>query len=208
MKRAFGLILLVLLLPTVASASCTSLSLTKSFLTPLETDTTKWSVAKTQFYNDPDLGFGIKFSTSDTTINLFIYDSGFENIDAKTVDEEFGQSVSSMMHVFIRAENSSVSEPFLVPEELVAGFGENLIRHAVFVAANRTSKNMVSIVSMGFDGKCFQKIRFTKKLPDEINIEDYLENPSQSPDVRGAIFDFANFARLLNSELYRIGYYK
>ena len=98
--------------------------------------------------------------------------------------------------------------PFLLPEKLFVE-SKKLVRSAVYVVQERKPENLVSIVSIGFDGNCFQKLRFTKRLlSKDIDIKTYFDNPLQNKEVLASVVEFSGVVKILNDELYRVNYFQ
>ena len=124
------------------------------------------------------------------------------------IGKSLRQSVSEMLQGLNHQTDAPTSEPFLLPKKLFSG-SKKLVRSAVYVVQERKPKNLVSIVSIGFDGNCFQKIRFTKRLlSKDIDIKTYFDNPLQNAEILASIFEFSGLVKILNEELYRINYYQ
>ena len=83
------------------------------------------------------------------------------------------------------------------------------MHNAVLVALDTGKFAIASMVSVGFDGNYFLKIRFSKRLKqDGSDIKTYFNNPFQNNSVLSATNSFVGFAKILNEELVRIGYFK
>ena len=91
---------------------------------------------------------------------------------------------------------ASLSKPMLVPKALFSKL-DNLIDNAVYVVVPMLPSDELSIVSIGFYGKCFQKIRFTAK----ISSTDY-------KDVTDGLMVFSHFSNTLYNQLLNMGYYE
>ena len=207
-KKLFPLVI-GLFLTITANASCGSLELTKEFLIPYETDTQKWSVSEPYFFDDPKLGFSINLQTVDVTIDYYAFDLGITDIRIEMVDQVLRQGVSEMLQYTNMEGPLPTSDPLLLPKELFKGSNKYLVHDAVFIVQKREPRNLVSVVSLGFDGRCFQKLRFTKELPpNSSDITTYFDIPWGNADVQAAIYTFGGIVRLLNEEFYRVGYYK
>jgi hypothetical protein len=209
MKYLFTVFSIFCFFATVANATCNKLKLTSDFLTPYETEYQKWSVSEPYYYDDPKLGFSINLKTSGTTINFYAFDLGIEDYKNEMIDKLLRQSVSEMLQVMNYTKTLPTSDPRLLPENLFKGSEKYLVHNAVYVVQERKPRNIVSIVSVGFDGKCFQKLRFTKDLiSKDIDIKNYFDNPTQDAETMAAIFLFSGLVKILNEELYRVSYYK
>lgn len=200
---------LLLLVASGASAACKNPQLSKDFLTRYETETQKWRVSDPYYYDDPKLGFSINLKTEDTTIDFYAFDLGIKNFENGMTDQLLRQSVSEMLQVMNYNKTLPTSKPFLLPKSLFNGSDKYLVHKAVYVVQERKPKNIVSIVSVGFDGECFQKLRFTKDLMSkDIDIKSYFDNPTHDAETKASIFMFSGLVKILNEELYRVGYYK
>ena len=211
MKKLLILTTLVftVMFSSTSFAECKNLSLSNDFLAPYETETEKWKVSDTFYYKDPKLGFSIKLKTNDSTVNFYIFDLGIKNFTDNMVGKLLRQSVSEMLQVLNYKDTLPTSEPRLLPKKLFKGSEEHLIHNAVYVVQERKPENIVSIVSIGFDGSCFQKLRFTKDLSSkDIDIKTYFDNPTHNAEILASILQFSGFVKILNEELYRTGYYK
>ena len=198
-----------LFLASAANASCGSLELTKEFLIPYETDTQKWTVSEPYVFDDPNLGFSIALQTGDLTVNYYAFDLGITDIQIEMVDEVLRQGVSEMLYIMNMEGSLPTSDPRLLPKKLFEGSNKYLVHDAVFIVQKREPRELVSVVSLGFDGRCFQKLRFTKELPQSTSdITTYFDNPWANADVQVAIYTFGGIVRLLNDEFYRVGHYK
>ena len=194
--------------PSFANAKCKDLSLDSEFLAPYETETIKWKVGKTFYYKDPNLGFSIDFKSSDTRVDYYVYSLGIQSFKDEMIGKLLRQSVSEMLQVLKYQNDAPTSEPFLLPEKLFVE-SKKLVRSAVYVVQERKPKNLISIVSIGFDGNCFQKIRFTKRLlSKDIDIKTYFDSPLQNKEVLASVFEFSGIVKILNDELYRLNYYQ
>lgn len=194
---------------TAANASCTKLNLSSEFLAPFNTETQKWHVDEPHYYDDPNLGFSIKLQTSDTTVDLYVFDFGINNFSDDMTNQLLRQSVSEMLQAMNYYETLPTSAPRLLNKSLFQGSEKYLVHNAAFVVQERKPKNILSIVSIGFDGDCFQKLRFTKELiSKDIDIKNYFENPSQEVETLTSILGFVGLVKILNEELFKIGYYK
>ena len=209
MKYLIALLSIFYLSSTVAFANCIAPNLDNNFLTPYETENQKWHVSAPYYYDDPDLGLGIKFKTSDITVDFYTFDFGIENFTTGMTDQLLQQSVSEMLQVLNYPKTMPTSDPLLLPQSLFEGSDKYLVHNAVYVIQENKPSNFVSIVSVGFDGKCFQKLRFTKELNSrDIDIKSYFDNPTYEPEIAASLYMFAGFVRILNEEFYRISYYK
>ena len=99
MKYLIALLSIFYLSSTVAFANCIAPNLDNNFLTPYETENQKWHVSAPYYYDDPDLGLGIKFKTSDITVDFYTFDFGIENFTTGMTDQLLQQSVSEMLQV-------------------------------------------------------------------------------------------------------------
>ena len=64
------------------------------------------------------------------------------------------------------------------------------------------------MVSMGFDGQCFLKLRYTRQIREFPNIEEVFNNPTQDKKVLAGIFEFKGLTILLEEQLLNSGYYQ
>ena len=194
--------------PSLANAKCKDLSLNSEFLAPYETETIKWKVGETFYYKDPNLGFSIDFKSNDIRVDYYVYSLGIQSFEDEMIGQLLRQSVSEMLQVLNYQNDAPTSEPFLLPEKLFAE-SKKLVRSAVYVVQERKPENLVSIVSIGFDGNCFQKLRFTKRLlSKDIDIKTYFDNPLQNKEVLASVFEFSGLVKILNDELYRVNYFQ
>ncbi len=192
-----------------ANAACKKLNLNSEFLSPFESDTQKWSVGEPYYYDDPNLGFSINLKTTDTKVDFYVYNLGIENIRDGMTEQLLRQSVSEMFQVLNYNQTFPTSPPYLLPKSFFQGSEKYLVHNAVYITQERNPLNIVSIVSIGFDGKCFQKLRYTKELiSKDRDIKNYFENPSRDAETLAALLGFSGLVKILNEELYRIGYYK
>ena len=193
----------------VAFAKCIAPDLDNDLLTPYETEKQKWHIRAPYYYDDPDLGLSIKLETSDITVDFYIFDFGITNFTPGMEDQLLQQSVSDMLQFLNYHKTLPTSDPLLLPQSLFEGSDKYLVHNAVYVVQENEPNNIVSIVSVGFDGKCFQKLRFTKELSSkDIDIKTYFDNPTYEPEIAAALYTFAGLVRILNEELYRISYYE
>jgi len=208
MKKLLWSVLL-LLFASGASAACKNPQLSKDFLTRYETETQKWRVSDPHYYADPKLGFSINLKTQGTTIDFYAFDLGIKNFEKGMTDQLLKQSVSEMLQVMNYNETLPTSKPYILPKSLFNGSDKYLVHKAVYVVQERKPKNIVSIVSVGYDGKCFQKLRFTKDLMSkDIDIKNYFDNPTHDKETLGSVPMFSGLVKILNEELFRVGYYK
>ena len=209
MRNLISLLITLIFLPSVALGACNSPNIDKSFLKPYESENRKWEIHDTYFYSDKRLGLSIKFKTVDTTVDFYIYDLGKSKINESLVDKELRNSIYGMIKYYETYEPHSIhSSPKLIPENYFLESEKNLIKTGVYIVVKKLQSNEVAFVSMGFDGKCFQKLRFTKKITSSSNIEQYFDNPTYSTDIVVAILSFKGFVNILNKQLLNSGYYK
>lgn len=208
-KKLYPLVI-GLFLSSHANASCGSLELTKEFLIPYETDTQKWNVGNDPyFYGDPETGFRITLESKNIKIDFFARDAGVNVIPSDLWDQAVLENVYAMIQMMNRDEPMPMSDPRILPKELFDGSNKYLVHDAIFIVQKREPRNLVSVVSLGFDGRCYQKLRFTKELPQSTSdIATYFDNPFAYADVQVAIYTFGGIVRLLNDELYRVGHYR
>ncbi len=132
-----------------------------------------------------------------------------QNMFIRNFRTHFFGNISGEVRRHRNYENPTIADPLLLPQSLFEGSDKYLVHNAVYVVQENEPNNIVSIVSVGFDGKCFQKLRFTKELSSkDIDIKTYFDNPTYEPEIAGALYTFAGLVRILNEELYRISYYK
>jgi len=156
-----------------------------------------WDVKKVHYFKNPDLGFSIEFDRIAATANLYIYDLGISKIELKDLDQQLRQSISEAFYSFGKhSPDASLSEPMLVPKISFSHL-DNLIDNAVYVVVSNGPITGLTIISMGFDGRCFQKIRFTAKIPS-----------TDKKDVVGGLMVFFKFVNALYIRLFDVGYYK
>jgi hypothetical protein len=211
MKKALCILSILSCLPSVALGVCKSPSIDNSFLNSYKSENTVWKIHDTYFFDDTKYGLSINFETRDITVDLFIYDLGITKIDEQMVEEELRRSVQQMLDYLAKQDPNVVnSRPRLLTKEYFSEKEKNLVKNAVFVFSTSEKYRdlgFVSIVSMGFDGKCFQKIRFTHGFPLGATPEDSFEKLLEHEDVEFAIVAFIWFVIGLNKELLDSGYY-
>ena len=211
MKQLLTLIS-VILFPTILTASialgnCNTPQIDKSFLKPYETEKIKWEIHDPHFYDDKKLGLSIKFKTDDTTVDFYVYDFGKSQITKEDQDTQLRNGVSEMIYVLKKFEPSTTySSPMLLPEKTFLD-SKNLIQEAVFILKKGQKSNSISIISMGSDGKCFYKLRYTERIGFVQNFEQYFAKPGQNTEVQMAILSFTGFITLLNEQLMNSGYF-
>lgn len=203
-----AVLLSTLFFSTPVDATCVKPNISKDFLDRAGAKDHKWFVSDAFFYKDPELGFSFDILSPDTSITFYIYDLGIAEDKDKNVDAVFSESVQDMLKRFA-LDKAQTSSPFIIPTEAFGDANNFLVHNAVLVALETDKSAVASMISVGFDGNCFLKIRFTKNLKqDGSDIKTYFNNPFQNSSVLSAANSFVGFANILNEELVRIGYYK
>ena len=137
----------------------------------------------------------------------FMNSNGKSQITQEDLDQQLRNSVYEMIFGIKKYEpTTSYSLPMLVSEKMISG-KENLIQKAVFLIKKGQNTNSVSIVSMGFDGKCFQKLRYSKLVGSDENFEQYFDYPRHNAKVFRAIMGFVGFTIIFHEELMNSGYF-
>ena len=208
MLKFNALIIFLILFPFKVWGICASPQINKSFLKPYENKINKWIVHDTHFYKNQDLGLSQKFESNYTTVDFYIYNLGKNKITKTDIDKELRSSISEMIYFYKKYEpDAEYSQPLLISEKFF-NKTKKLINKAVFILVKKNNGNEISLVSIGFDGKCFQKIRFTKKIMSQKNIKQFFKNPTHNKEILGSLYEFTGFVSILNNELLRSGYYK
>jgi hypothetical protein len=192
---------------SISLGDCNTPQIDKSFLKPYETEKIKWKIHDPFSYDEKELELSIKFTTDDTTVDFYVYDFGKSQITEEDQEKQLRNGVSEMIYVLKKVEPSTTySSPMLLTEKMFIG-SENLIQKAVLILQKGQKSDSVSIVSMGSDGKCFYKLRYTERIGFVQNFEQYFEKPGQNTRVQVAILSFTGFITLLNEQLMNSGYF-
>ena len=200
-------IFFLILVPSYTLAFCKIPQINKSFIKPFETEKIKWKIHNVKLYDNKKLGLNLKFESANTKIDFYAYDLEKDQITQDSLDKQLQSSVSEIIYIIKKLEpNTRHSLPLLLSRNLFSG-KENLIQKGVIIIKKTQNTNSVSIVSMGFDGKCFQKLRYTQLVDSDPNFEQYFKNPSKHARVQEAIFGFVDFITLFHKELTDSGYF-
>ena len=193
-----ALLFFIMLVPAYALGACKIPQIDKYFLKPYETETIKWKIYDFNFFDDKKLGASLKFESDKTTVDFYVYDLGKSKILQEDLDKEFGNSVYDMIFSLKKIKEDEPSVSYSLPMSVsdcstcsrfkrIFSGSEILFQQATFILLKRQKKNAVSIVSMGSDGKCFYKLRYTDFVGPVHNFEQYFEIPGYNINVQGAI---------------------
>ena len=209
MKDFAVYLMIIILLPSNVWGGCKTPKINKSFLKPYETKNQKWKINDPYYYEDTRLGLSIKFQTSSENMDLYIYNLGKAIISEKEVEDELRSGVFNMINYYKQYEPKAIhSEPIFLSGKFFKPSVNKLVRSAVFVLVKKPKTNELSMVSMGFDGQCFLKLRYTRQIREFPNIEEVFNNPTQDKRVLAGIFEFKGLTILLEEQLLNSGYYQ
>jgi hypothetical protein len=201
--------MIIILLPSIVWGGCKTPKINKSFLKPYETKNQTWKINDPYFYDDTRLGLSIKFQTSSENMDFYVYNLGKAKINEKEVEDELRSGVFNMINYYKQYEPKAIhSEPIFLSGNFFKPSVNKLVRSAVFVLVKKPKTNELSMVSMGFDGQCFLKLRYTRQIRDFPNIEEVFNNPTQDKKVLAGIFEFKGLTILLEEQLLNSGYYQ
>ena len=150
-------ILPVIFLPTLGYASCK----VPNFYGFSHSD---WRVEKPIFYDDEKLGFSFGFNSANAKATLYFYDLGLQSIGEDYWKEQLRRSVLDIFNFSKKMEpETKLSDPKLISKKTFSHV-KHLIKGAAFIVVSKGSKSVITIVSLGSDNNCFQKIRFTQTI--------------------------------------------
>ena len=197
------------MLPSHVWGGCKTPIINKSFLKPYETKDQKWKINDPYYYDDTRLGLSIKFQTSSENLDFYVYNLGKATISEKEVENELRSGFFDMINYYKQYEPKAIhSEPLFLSGNFFKPSVNKLVRSAVFVLVKKPQKSELSMVSMGFDGHCFLKLRYTRQIRQFPNIEEVFKNPTQDKKVLAGIFEFKGLTILLEEHLLNSGYYQ
>ena len=145
-----------------------------------------YTLVKKVKHNDPRLGISLMYQRDQVDILSYIsYDNAFSTLDQKVLDFSLNQAVKNILE---RYSNDGVSGEGVVLKELnynlneeifylyMEGFNEygmqNFINQGVYLTS--IEKNTIEptkkmeVLTIGTDGNCIHKVRWTVWIPFEI----------------------------------------
>ena len=188
-------------------ADCPTPRLSEMFLNNFAVGGKGWTLHAPHYYEDERLGVSIKIESSHTTIDYFVYDLGLAEITNRDVQNQFENSIREMYQFYSTFEKSAVlSDPFLInPYE---PSWKKLVDRGAFIIASKPEVNELSVVSLGFDGRCFQKLRYTKNLYGTgKEILHYFDNPVSHPETLNVLMSYRVAVKVLFKTLQRQQYF-
>ena len=157
----------------------------------------EWRSQQTYYYDASDLGLSIEFNKDEAKSTFFVYNLGISPIAEAHVDQQLSQAVSHILRFNRNDKDATVNSPILLPKDKVGlGHMNKLVKDAVYITSQDGSGSKLEIVTLGSNGNCFLKVRFTTPI-----------NSLGKKDFFSSIMNFSEFMNKLNNAFLNSKYY-